>query len=78
MVADNPNLKIPTSPPKPQKMKYHVHVYLLALKGEVDVEAVSEEEAKRMAVDLARQGCVRLSFPDAQLLAMSFGQKDGR
>jgi len=53
-------------------MKYHVRVYQVALQGEVNVEADSEQAAKALALEMARKGEVSLRFPDCGCLALSF------
>lgn len=53
-------------------MKYHVHIYQIAMKGEVNIDANSEREAKEKALKMARNNEVSMRFPDCGALAIVF------
>lgn len=53
-------------------MKYHVHIYQIAMRGEVNLDAKSEQEAREKALSMARKGEVSLYFPDCGALAIAF------
>jgi len=52
-------------------MRYHVHVYEVASMFEVDLEAASEEEALRKAIEAAKNSSSKQA-PDCKYLALSF------
>lgn len=51
---------------------YHIHVYQIALKGEVNIKSESKEEAEKKALQMARKGEVSLVFPDCGQIALGF------
>ena len=51
-------------------MKYRVNVYQVAMRGDVNVEANSSDEACDKAIEMAKRGEVSLRFPDCQVVAV--------
>ena len=54
------------------KMKFHIHVYQIAMKGEVNIDAKSEREAREKALKMAQNSEITLRFPDCGALAIAF------
>ena len=57
-------------------MKYHCHIYQLAMKIELNLTAESEEEAKNLAIKLARKGVGKIMIPETGAIAIAFQQEE--
>lgn len=54
-------------------MKYHVHVYELAKKGEVDVDAGNEKDAENKALSMVESGEIQCNEePESKHIAIAF------
>jgi len=53
-------------------MKFHVHVYEVIRKAEVNLDAYSEEEARADALKIATSGRVPFMESDCRFVALSF------
>jgi hypothetical protein len=53
-------------------MKYHVHIYRVTKKWEIEIEANSEAEANKKALDRLTAQPWEAMSPDCRLIAMPF------
>jgi len=57
----------------PQEQPWHVHVYNVCAKGEVNVVANTEEEARKKALDLNKEHKVKFGQqPESSSIAVAF------
>ena len=56
--------------------KYHVHIYEVIKKMEVDTLAYNEIKAKEMALEAAKQGILTKRKSDCNLIAIEFELTD--
>jgi len=54
--------------------KYHVHIYKIIAKGEIDTLAYNGIKAKEMALEAAKGNLINFSDSDYSLLAIEFEQ----
>ncbi len=54
--------------------KYHVHVYKIVAKAEIDTFAYNGIKAKEMAIDAVKGKLVKFLDSDCSLLAIAFEQ----
>lgn len=52
--------------------KYHVHIYKVIEKMEIDTLAYNEIKAKEMALEAAKQGILKAIEPDCNLIAIEY------
>ncbi len=57
-------------------MKYHVHVYMIVKKAEIDLDSESEEAAMKEALTLTKKGELEFGESDCKFLALPFKVKD--
>jgi len=53
-------------------MKYHVHVYRVANKSEIDVKAKNRAEAMSKAIEKKKLNRLPIDFPDCDYVAVVF------
>lgn len=56
--------------------KYHVHIYKVIAKAEIDTLAYSEIKAKEMALDALENNLIKLDTSDCKLIAIEFEQRE--
>lgn len=52
--------------------KYHVHVYKIVEKMEIDTLAYNGIKAREMALEAAKQGLLKKGIKDCELIALEF------
>ncbi len=55
--------------------KFHVHVYKVVGKAEVDTLAENGVKAKEMALEAVKQGILKFTTAEETLIAMDFKEK---
>ena len=56
-------------------MSFHIHVYKIGGKAEVDVKAENEVEAKEKALAMMKQGSLTTKASDCHYIAMVMGEQ---
>ncbi len=54
--------------------KYHVHIYKVIAKGEIDTLAYNGIKAKEMALDAVKSNLIKFLNSDCSLIAIEFEQ----
>ena len=56
--------------------KYHVHIYKVIAKGEIDTLAYNGIKAKEMALEAVKSNLINFSDSDCSLIAIEFEQDE--